>query len=115
MRLVISFENPELTGTYAVLVTNRTNWSAKQILTAYLQRWPIETFYQDSKGHLGLNEYRMRCAQAMFKNWVSGLRSLFTCAPSLFTAFTDIRTWETSLTPHKNHWGGLSPTGTEVD
>ncbi len=56
VRLVISFENPELTGTYAVLVTNRTDWSAKQILTAYLQRWPIETFYQDSKGHLGLDE-----------------------------------------------------------
>ncbi|MGK7937229.1 MAG: transposase [Xenococcaceae cyanobacterium] len=69
VRLVISFENPELTGTYAVLVTNRTDWSAKQILTAYLQRWPIETFYQDSKGHLGLDEYRMRSAEAIQKHW----------------------------------------------
>ena len=43
VRLVISFENPELTGTYAVLLSNRTNWSAQKILASYLKRWPIET------------------------------------------------------------------------
>lgn len=69
VRLVISFENPELTGTYAVLLSNRTDWSAKKILAAYLQRWPIETFYQDSKGHLGLDEYRMRSTEAIQKHW----------------------------------------------
>ncbi len=57
---VISFENPELTGTYAVLISNRSDGSAKKILASYLQRWPIETFYQDGKGHLGLDKYRMR-------------------------------------------------------
>lgn len=69
VRIVISFENAELTGTYAVLVTNRTDWSAKKILETYLRRWPIETFYQDSKGHLGLDEYRMRTAEAIKKHW----------------------------------------------
>ena len=69
VRLVISFGNAELTGTYAVLVSNRTDWSAKKILETYLQRWPIETFYQDSKGHLGLDEYRMRTATAIKKHW----------------------------------------------
>lgn len=69
VRLVISFENAELTGTYAVLITNRVDWGAKQIITTYLQRWPIETFYQDSKGHLGLDEYRMRSAEAIKKHW----------------------------------------------
>ena len=69
VRLVISFENPELTGTYAVLLSNRTDWSAKKILASYLQRWPIETFYQDSKGHLGLDKYRMRTALAIQKHW----------------------------------------------
>ncbi len=66
---VISFENPELTGTYAVLLSNRTDWSAKKILATYLQRWPIETFYQDSKGHLGLDKYRIRSAEAIQKHW----------------------------------------------
>ncbi len=69
VRLVISYENPELTGTYALLVSNRTDWSARKILATYLQRWPIETFYQDSKGHLGLDQYRMRSAEAIQKHW----------------------------------------------
>lgn len=69
VRLVISFDNPQLTGTYAVLVSNRTDWSAKKIMETYVQRWPIETFYQDSKGHLGLDEYRMRAAKAIQKHW----------------------------------------------
>ena len=69
VRLVISFENAELTGTYAVLVTNRTEWSAHRIIATYLQRWPIETFYQDGKEHLGLDEYRMRDAEAIQKHW----------------------------------------------
>jgi SRSO17 transposase len=69
VRLVVSFANAELTGTYAVLVTNRVDWSAQRIITLYLQRWPIETFYQDGKTHLGLDEYRMRNAEAIQKHW----------------------------------------------
>jgi SRSO17 transposase len=69
VRLVVSFKNAELTGTYAVLVSNRVDWHAQRILTLYVQRWPIETFYQDGKGHLGLDEYRMRNAEAIKKHW----------------------------------------------
>jgi hypothetical protein len=69
VRLVVSFKNAELTGTCAVLVTNRVDWSAQRIITLYLQRWPIETFYQDGKGHLGLDTYRMRNAEAIGKHW----------------------------------------------
>jgi Transposase DDE domain len=69
VRLVVSFKNAELTGTYAVLVSNRVDWHAQRLLTLYVQRWPIETFYQDGKGHLGLDEYRMRNAEAIKKHW----------------------------------------------
>jgi len=69
VRLVISFANAELTGTYAVLVTNRVDWTAHRILSTYLQRWPIETFYQDGKELLGFDEYRMRDAKAIQKHW----------------------------------------------
>jgi len=51
------------------LVTNRADWSAHRIIATYLQRWPIETFYQDGKEHLGLDEYRMRDAEAIQKHW----------------------------------------------
>ena len=69
VRLLISFQNAALTGTYAVLVSNRADWSAFRILSTYLQRWPIETFYQDGKEHLGFDEYRMRNAKAIQKHW----------------------------------------------
>jgi hypothetical protein len=69
VRLVVRFKSAELTGTSVVLVTNRVDWSAQRIIALYLQRWPIETFYQDGKTHLGLNEYRMRNAEAIGKHW----------------------------------------------
>jgi len=69
VRLVISFEQADLTGTYAVLITNRADWTAQRIIATYLERWPIETFYQDGKELLGLDEYQMRTAKAIQKHW----------------------------------------------
>jgi hypothetical protein len=69
VRLVISFGTAELSGTYIVLVSNRADWSAQRMIEFYLQRWPVETFYQDGKEHLGLDEYRMRRAEAIGKHW----------------------------------------------
>jgi hypothetical protein len=69
VRLVLSFAKAELTGTAAILVTNRVEWSAQRIIALYLQRWPIETFYQDGKTHLGLDEYRLRNTEAIGKHW----------------------------------------------
>ena len=69
VRLVISYENGKLTDTYIVLVTNALDWEAKRIIATYLLRWPIETFYQDGKEQLGLDEYLMRNAKAIGKHW----------------------------------------------
>jgi len=69
VRIVVSFEHEQLTGRYVVLVTNRVDWNAAKIISLYWQRWPTETFYQDGKGHLGFNEYRMRSAEAIGKHW----------------------------------------------
>src|SRR5262245_1976833 len=51
VRLVVSVKSAELTGTYVVLGTNRVDWDAERVIKLYLQRWPIETFYQDGKTH----------------------------------------------------------------
>src|SRR5207253_2397729 len=51
------------------LVTNRVDWSAQRIIALYVPRWPRETFYQDGKTHLGLDEDRMRNAEAIGKHW----------------------------------------------
>ena len=69
VRIVVSCEHESLTGRSVVLVTNRVDWSAAKIISLYGQRWPTETFYQDSKGQLGFNEYRMRSAEAIGKHW----------------------------------------------
>jgi hypothetical protein len=69
VRLVVSFKSAEWTGTSVVLVTHRVDWGAQRIIALYLQRWPIETFYQDGKTHLGLDEYRLRSAAAIQKHW----------------------------------------------
>ena len=87
VRIVVSFEHETLTGRHVVLVTNRVDWSAAKIIGLYLQRWPTETFYQDSKGQLGFNEYRMRSAEAIGKHWclvfvASSLLHL-TCLPTV--------------------------------
>ncbi len=85
VRLVISFDHPELKGNCVVLVTDRLDCTAKRILETYLRRWPVETFYQDGKQLLGLDEYRMRTAEPLQKHW-----SLVFVAYSLLpsTAFT---------------------------
>ena len=69
VRLVISYSNPQLEGTYAILVTNQLSWNAQKILETYLLRWPIETFYRDAKQLLGLGDYRMRQSNAFQKHW----------------------------------------------
>ena len=69
VRIVVSFEHESLTGRSVVLVTNRVDWSAAKTISLYLQRWPTETFDQDSQGHLGFNDYRMRSTEAIGKHW----------------------------------------------
>ena len=42
VRLVVSFKHAELTGTSAVLVTNRVDGRAPRIITLSVPRWPME-------------------------------------------------------------------------
>lgn len=69
VRLVISFPTEAITGTCALFATRSLRMELHQVLTRYLQRWPIETFYQEGKQLLGLDAYRMRDAQAIAKHW----------------------------------------------
>lgn len=68
VRLVIRYATAAIAGSYAILITNQVAWSSQKIIATYVQRWPIETFYQESKGHLGLDAYRMRSAEAIGKH-----------------------------------------------
>jgi hypothetical protein len=87
VRIVVSFEHEALTGRSVVLVSNRVDWSAATIMGLYLQRWPTDTFYQDSQGPLGFHAYRMRSTEAIGKHGclvfvAYSLRHL-TCLPAV--------------------------------
>jgi len=69
VRLVVSYDNQDLSGTYALLGTNRTDWESKKILSTYLQRWPIETFYRDGKQHLGFDKDQRMSRPSIEKHW----------------------------------------------
>jgi hypothetical protein len=68
VRRVVRCETAQLTGRSVVLVANRVDWSAAQIIGLYWPRGPPETFSQDSKGPVGCHASRMRRAEAMGKH-----------------------------------------------
>ena len=51
-----------------VRVNDKSYWTftlTVHIIATYLRRWPIETFYQDGKAHLRLDESLMRNAKGI--------------------------------------------------
>jgi hypothetical protein len=55
VRLVVSCKHAAVTGTSAVLGRTRGDGQTPRITPLYGQRWPLGTFFQDRKGHLGLD------------------------------------------------------------
>lgn len=78
VRLVISFDTEECTGSPAVLVTRQIQWEAKRIISTYCGRFSIEVFYKDAKQQLGFSDYQCRSEAAIGKHWY-----LVFCAYSL--------------------------------
>ena len=50
-------------------VSNRLDWSAKQVLSAYKVRQSIDVFYRDAKQNLGLEAYQMRRGRGAIIHW----------------------------------------------
>jgi hypothetical protein len=65
VRIVVRVEPASVTGRDVVLLTNRVDWTAATIIGLSWQRWPTDTFSQDSTGPLGCNAYRRRSAEAL--------------------------------------------------
>lgn len=65
VRLVISYDNPQLEGDPLFFITNMRFWEEKKILQAYATRWSIEGFHRDAKQSLGLGEYQVRKIQGV--------------------------------------------------
>lgn len=68
-RVVISFKNEELSGDPKFFVCNNKGWDAGKILSIGRHRWPVEPFYEVSKGFLGLDRYELRDPIGVEKHW----------------------------------------------
>ncbi|MCS4541722.1 MAG: transposase, partial [Euryarchaeota archaeon] len=49
--------------------TNHLDWDEKKILSTYLKRWQIETFYKGAKQNLGWEECQLRTAKGTSRTW----------------------------------------------
>lgn len=68
-RVVISFKTAELKGDPKFFVSNNKLWNAAKILSIGRHRWPVEPFYEVSKGFLGLDKYELRDFTGIEKHW----------------------------------------------
>jgi hypothetical protein len=73
IRIVASFNNPDLKGPPRLLAANRKDWERTRILFTYGDRWPTETFNEDAKGHLGFEDYQLRKLCGIRRHWCLGL------------------------------------------
>ena len=84
--IVASVATEQLTERAVVVVANPVDWSAAKSIGLSWQRWPTDTFDQDSQGPLGVNEYRRRSAEAMGTHgWLVSVASSLvhlTCLPA---------------------------------
>jgi hypothetical protein len=70
LRMVISYDNPDLEGEPKYFLSNKLNWlQAQKILQPYMFRDPIEHLFRDEKQALGLEKCQQRKKQAILKYW----------------------------------------------
>ncbi len=60
VRVVVSYDNPELNGEPNFYCSNKLDMKADKLLNAYARRWKIDSFYRDAKQNLGMEDYEMR-------------------------------------------------------
>ena len=58
-RVKLVFSRRAKEQAWIAMATNETRWSASTILSHYLNRWPIEVLFKESKQYLGLGDYQV--------------------------------------------------------
>jgi len=69
VRVLISYDNEEFSGSPAYFATDQIRWEGTRILKTYSKRWNIETFFRDSKQNLGLEDYQLRDLWGIERHW----------------------------------------------
>jgi hypothetical protein len=58
-RVKLVFSRRANEKSWIAMATNETRWGALRVLDHYLNRWPIEMLFKESKQYLGLGDYQM--------------------------------------------------------
>jgi SRSO17 transposase len=69
VRILISYDNEEFSGSPASFATDQIRWEGTRILKTYAKRWNIETFFRDSKQNLGLEDYQLTDLRGIKRHW----------------------------------------------
>ena len=78
------------------IATNHLDWDEKKILSTYLKRWQIETFYRGAKQNLGWEECQLRTAKGTSRTWY--LMFLADTLLKISSGFSNLIRWfETSF------------------
>jgi SRSO17 transposase len=58
-RVKLVFSRRAKEKSWIAMATNATRWGALRVLNHYLDRWPIEVLFKESKQYLGLGDYQV--------------------------------------------------------
>jgi SRSO17 transposase len=58
-RVKLVFSRRSRETSWICMATNETRWGALRVLSHYLNRWPIEVLFKESKQYLGLGDYQL--------------------------------------------------------
>jgi SRSO17 transposase len=58
-RVKLVFSRRAREKAWIAMATNATRWGVLKVLSHYLNRWPIEVLFKESKQYLGLGDYQM--------------------------------------------------------
>ena len=57
-------------GCLRAFITLDTTLTTEELLNHYKNRWPIETFFRETKKHLGLNDYQVRSSLSIRRYFI---------------------------------------------
>lgn len=69
LKVIAYHKEKDLSDDLVILVSNRLDWDERKVIKIYQGRWSIETFYEDSKQNLGLEDYEMRKLRGITRHW----------------------------------------------
>lgn len=72
VRVVVSYDNPDLEGDPVILASSRAHWETKRVVQCYLLRFRVDNFYRDAKQNLGLGGCHLRTLKGAGSHWLLG-------------------------------------------